>query len=101
MSPEDAPRGVHLEVPALPFDALLHQFRATVLSCDIEGGELALFETDLSPALRLVILEIHPKLYGDAGTGRVFAALSCSNLVYCARRSAGTTVVVRRVGTQH
>lgn len=61
---------------------------------------MALFEMELPQTLRLIILEIHPKLYGDAGTGRVFAALSRNTLVYCAQRSVGATVVFRRVGPQ-
>ena len=88
-----------IDVPALRLDALLRESRATVLSCDIEGGELDLFDTDLPTDLRLIILEIHPKRYGDAGTGRVFAHLLRNQMVYCARRSGGTTVVFRRIGT--
>lgn len=93
-----AERG-QIDVPALRLDALLRESRATVLSCDIEGGELDLFDTDLPTELRLIILEIHPKRYGDAGTGKVFADLLRNQLVYCARRSGGTTVVFRRIGT--
>lgn len=92
-----ARRSQHIDVPALRMDALLQHSRATVVSCDIEGGELDLFEADLPMDVRLVILEIHPKLYGDAGTGRVFSALSRNDLVYCARRSVGSTVVFRRI----
>lgn len=92
-----ARRSQHIDVPALRIDELLRRSRATVVSCDIEGGELDLFETDLPQHLRLIILEIHPKLYGDAGTGRIFKALSLNDMVYCARRSVGATVVFRRI----
>lgn len=87
-----------LEVPALRLSDLLRETGATVLSCDIEGGELALFETDLPDRLRLVIIEIHPKVYGDAGVARVLDGLRRNDLVYCAKGSVGTTVVFRRIG---
>ena len=92
-----AERSGHMDVPALRMDALLRRSRATIISCDIEGGELDLFEMDLPQQVRLIILEIHPKQYGDAGTGRVFSALARNDMVYSARRSVGATVVFRRI----
>ncbi len=92
-------RGRQMDVPALRLDTLLEMSRATVISCDIEGGELALFEAELPQKVRLIILEIHPGRYGDAGTARIFGALAQNNMVYCARRSVGATVVFRRIGT--
>lgn len=89
-----------LEVPALRLSNLLRETGATVLSCDIEGGELALFEIDLPDQLRLVIIEIHPKVYGDAGVAQVLDGLRRNDMVYCAKGSAGTTLVFRRIGTE-
>ncbi len=89
-----------LDVPALRLGPLLHETQATVLSCDIEGGEQDLFEADLPEGLRLVILEIHPRRYGDSGTAQVFATLLRNRMVYCSRGSVGTTLVFRRIGTE-
>ncbi len=97
---EDTRYRAALQVPALRLTALLQETRATVLSCDIEGGEQTLFEVTFPDSLRLVIVEIHPKLYGDAGTAQVLDGLRRNNMVYCAKGSVGTTLVFRRIGTE-
>ncbi|WP_176847191.1 FkbM family methyltransferase [Roseicitreum antarcticum] len=85
------------EVPALKIGPLLDGSRATVLSCDIEGGELALFDQPLPDRLRMVIMEIHPRIYGNAGTKRIFDALSRNGLTYYPYGSQGPVVVFQRV----
>lgn len=86
-----------LEVPALKIGPLLDGSRATVLSCDIEGRELALFDGKLPERLRMVIMEIHPRIYGNAGTKRIFDALSANGLTYYPYGSQGAVVVFQRV----
>jgi FkbM family methyltransferase len=63
------------EVPVLPLRRLIAEERPTVLTCDIEGGEIDLFDhTDLA-SIRHIVLETHPKVYGEAGLQAVDAAL--------------------------
>ncbi|MGB0798556.1 MAG: glycosyltransferase family 2 protein, partial [Planktomarina sp.] len=46
-------------------EALIAEKKPTVIACDIEGGELGLFDKcDLS-GVRAMILEMHPKVYGE------------------------------------
>ncbi len=86
-----------VEVPARRFGHLLRRFRPTVLSIDIEGGERDLFEQPLPPDLRLLILELHPKIYHAAGVKRIFDGLSASGFSYCPAGSRGAVVVFERV----
>jgi FkbM family methyltransferase len=68
------------EVRRIALGELLAEVRPTVLSCDIEGGEIGLFDAvDLS-GLRAVVIELHPKVYGEEGAARVRAALARQGL---------------------
>lgn len=85
-----------VRVPALPIAELLAQLRPTIISCDIEGAELEVLAQPLPPDLRLLVVEIHPALYGGAGTGQLFAALAAQGFVYEPRGSRGAVVVFAR-----
>ena len=64
-----------IRVPARPLGKLLAKFAPTVISCDIEGGELEVLTQPL-PGVRLVVVETHPQVYGPAGVARIVAALA-------------------------
>jgi FkbM family methyltransferase len=96
LSPLGKRKPITIDVPALRIGTLLRESRATVLSCDIEGGELALFDAPLPADLRLVIMEIHPNVYGNAGTRRVFDALSAQGFAYYPYGSMAAVVVFSR-----
>lgn len=83
-------------VPALKISDLLAQTRATVLLCDIEGGELALFDQELPAHLRLIIMELHPKVYGGSGLARLFSALAGNGFAYHPWGSRAAVVVFER-----
>ncbi len=85
------------EVPALRIGTLLQQFTPTVLVVDIEGAEESLFETPLPDHVRLLVMEIHPGVYGRAGVAQIFADLARSGFVYCPQGSVGNTLVFERV----
>lgn len=89
-------KAITVDVPALRIGALLRDSRATVLCCDIEGGELALFDAPLPAVLRLIIMEIHPNVYGIAGTRRIFDALSAQGFAYYPYGSMAAVVVFAR-----
>ena len=90
-----------IAVKTYDFDAVLAEFRPTVIVADIEGGELDLFEgADLSDA-RFVIMEIHPRVYGAEGTKRIFDAMSAKGFGYSPKISRGGTVITfERVGAR-
>lgn len=66
----DAPKGGNgarqVEVPAKKFRQLVRARGATVLTMDIEGAEDALLSRPLPDTIRLLIIELHPGLYGEA-----------------------------------
>jgi FkbM family methyltransferase len=69
-----------VQVQQMPFEELLAERRPSVIVCDIEGGELDLFAgADLS-GVRAVVVEVHPKVYGDTGRARVERALEAAGL---------------------
>lgn len=84
-----------LRVPALPVGPLLADVRPTVLCCDIEGAEAAVLARPL-PGVRLIVVEIHPGLYGMAGTKALFDALSAQGFAYVPEGSRGATLVFGR-----
>ena len=93
---EDWPENASIvKVPARPIGPLLAREKPTVLSCDIEGAELEVLTQPL-PGVRLIVVEIHPQVYGAAGTKRLFDALSAQGFAYNTEGSRGATVVFGR-----
>jgi FkbM family methyltransferase len=86
-----------VDVPALGLAALQQTYRPTVLVADVEGAEEALFDAPLPPPLRLVIVELHPNVYGARGIARVFAGFAASGFAYCPSGSRGRTIVFHRL----
>ena len=67
-----------VDVPAVPISALMADAQPTVICCAIEGSELGLFDdVDLS-TVRILILELHPEIYGQDGVARIDTALAKS-----------------------
>lgn len=66
----DAPKGGNgarsVQVPAKKFRQLVRARDANVLTMDVEGAEDALLSRPLPETIRLLIIELHPGLYGDA-----------------------------------
>jgi FkbM family methyltransferase len=85
-----------IRVPALPITSLLARLQPTVMCCDIEGAELEVLTQPL-PGVRLLVVEFHPALYGEAGVGRVRAALAAQDFQPEAKGSRADTVVFRRL----
>jgi hypothetical protein len=67
MEPGSRPWERSVRVPRAALADLLAETKATVISCDLEGGEAGLFDAvDLS-GVRAVVMELHPKVYGADG----------------------------------
>ncbi|MEO0487453.1 MAG: FkbM family methyltransferase [Pseudomonadota bacterium] len=63
-------KDVTVDVPVLRYSDLTAEFPHNALVLDIEGAELAfLAAADLS-AVELIIVELHPQIYGDAGAAQ-------------------------------
>ncbi|MFN3281954.1 MAG: FkbM family methyltransferase [Tabrizicola sp.] len=93
--PEGWPKNAQVvRVPARPIGKLLAKFAPTVISCDIEGGELEVLTQPL-PGVRLVVVETHPQVYGPEGVARIVAALAAQGFG-AAERAGKDTLVFRR-----
>lgn len=65
MEPDSRPFKKKKHLPCFNIHALVEETKPTVIVCDIEGGEAGLFdEVDLT-GVRAMILEMHPKVYGE------------------------------------
>lgn len=64
-SPTRAARTV--DVPTESFDDVLRAFRPDVLIMDIEGGELEFLSHAELRGIRAVVIEFHPRVYGQEG----------------------------------
>lgn len=81
-------------LPAIGLDTLMAELRPTVIVCDIEGGELGLFDgVDLS-GVRHLVLELHPKVYGTEGMGRIACGLAVQGLYPAADNKLESSVQV-------
>ncbi|TAG11082.1 MAG: hypothetical protein EAZ40_17410, partial [Rhodobacterales bacterium] len=84
-----------IRVPALALADLLAAPRPTVLCCDIEGAELEVLATPLT-GIRLVVVELHPGIYGAEGEARVRKTLVAQGFQPEPLGTKGATVVYRR-----
>ena len=85
-----------IRVPSRPIGKLLDRFAPTVISCDIEGGELEVLTQPL-PGVRLVVVETHQQVYGPEGVARIVAALTAQGFAE-AEGARKDTLVFRRSG---
>ena len=93
--PEGWPENAEvIRVPARPLGKLLAKFAPTVISCDIEGGELEVLAGPL-PGVRLVVVETHPQVYGPEGVARIVAGLAAQGFVQAEGGKKDTLVFAR------
>jgi FkbM family methyltransferase len=84
-----------IRVPALRLEALLAAHCPTVLCCDIEGAELDVLAAPLT-GIRVVVVELHPGIYGAGGEARVRQNLVAQGFQPEPLGTKGATVVYRR-----
>ncbi len=53
-----------IEVPLLSLKEIVSSFKPTVIGVDIEGGEVDLFKFSIPDHVRVVFMELHPKVTG-------------------------------------
>ncbi len=80
MEPDSRPYDRVVKLPMIDVPTLIADLRPTVIICDIEGGELGLFDTADLSSVRAMVLEVHPKVYGKAGMTGLLAILSAKGL---------------------
>ncbi len=67
--------------PRITIAPLLATLKPTVIVCDIEGGEDGLFDAADLASVRHMVIELHPKSYGEDGAERVLSVLAAKGLV--------------------
>lgn len=72
----DRPQSETVEVPAKRFSRLVRARDATVVIMDIEGAERHILTRPLPASLRLLIAELHPRIYGPDADAAIAAALA-------------------------
>ncbi len=90
-----SPHASVIEVPALPLADLLATHCPTLICCDIEGAELAALATPMT-GVRLVVVEVHPTLYGPEGVAEVCSQLEAQGFQPEGLGTKGATLVYRR-----
>ena len=80
MEPSSRAYARAVKLPRFGLKQLMLDLRPTVIVCDIEGGEMGLFDgADLS-SVRAMVVEFHPKVYGDDGVTRILAILAAKGI---------------------
>lgn len=69
-----------VRVPTVAIAKLLAETRPTVISCDLEGGEAGLFDAADLSGVRAVVMELHPKVYGQDGVRAVHDRMEAAGL---------------------
>ena len=92
MEPDSRPyqRVVHLRQWGLK--QLIAEVNPTVIVCDIEGGEMGLFDAADLSGVRAMVVEFHPKVYGEKGLARIMGVLAAKGLTLAPRNKEGSTV---------
>ncbi len=84
-------------VPEMSLNQLLEQARVTMVVCDIEGAEAALFnEVNFGDVTR-VYLELHDHITGLKGVAAVFSAMAERGFAYDPRFSSGAIILFRKI----
>lgn len=86
-----------VDVPAVKIGELMDAHKPTAVVMDIEGGERGLFDTAWPAHVRLLVIELHPRLYPDHVIKQIFDQMSATGLTYCPNGSRGDVVVFKRV----
>ena len=79
-------------MPAFDFQNVVLDFMPTVIVCDIEGLEIELFKSRLPGSVRLILLELHPNLYGQDAIKTLFDELSGNGFSYFSHGSNGAVI---------
>jgi FkbM family methyltransferase len=86
-----------VEVPCFDFNREIEEYRPTLIICDIEGGELDLFEQAVLTGVKKVYLEVHQRVLGRRGMLRLFQAMGVRGFHYDQHHSSGSVVLFSHV----
>jgi len=82
MEPDSRPYKKKKHLDCVSIHNLIEEKNPTFIICDIEGGELGLFDdADLS-GVRAMVVEFHPKVYGKKAADAITKLLESKGLLY-------------------
>jgi FkbM family methyltransferase len=85
-----------VEVPGKALNYVVGKIQPTVLVVDAEGAERELFDGAELPSVRTIVLELHDRVIGPAGTERVRRNLTGMGFKEDRRLSSNEHLVLRR-----
>lgn len=86
-----------VEVPVTSLQDALQRIAPTVIACDIEGGELGLFDEVEMTSVRTIMLETHQTVLKGHGMRQVFHEMHKADFHYDERYSSGSVSVFSRI----
>jgi FkbM family methyltransferase len=87
-----------VEVRCFDFNREIEEYRPTLIICDIEGGELELFESSVLSGVKKVYVEVHQRVLGRRGMLRLFQAMGLRGFHYDQHHSSGGVVLFSHIG---
>ncbi len=88
----NAPNVTTVEVPALALMDVVAEFEPSIIMCDVEGLETELFIEPLPDHVRMIMMELHPNVYGQEAIKGLFDQLSTMGFAYVPKGSHGAIV---------
>ena len=82
-----------IDVPTYSFSEQVERIRPTLIVCDIEGGELNLFENANLSGVKKVLMEVHQEVIGRDGMKKLFDSMSSRGFHYDQWHSNGSVVL--------
>jgi len=86
-----------VEVQTHSFSDEIQNFKPTFIICDIEGGELALFQNANLEGVERVMVELHKDVIGEHGIRALFEAFHINGFAYDVLSSYGQVVTFSRI----
>lgn len=86
-----------VKVPVASIQKAIDETKPTIIACDIEGGELGLFDDVNMPSVQKIMLETHQTALGGEGMRQVFHAMHKADFHYDERYSSGSVSVFTRI----
>lgn len=84
-------------VPLVSFDHTIRAVRPSLIVCDIEGGEKALFSSADLSGVRGVYVELHQRVIGPSGMRDIFQVFHDYGFHYDQDHSFGAVVMFSRI----
>jgi FkbM family methyltransferase len=84
-------------VPQYSFAEAVETFAPTVIICDIEGGELDLFQNCNLRGVEKVLVEVHQQVLGRPGMKALFDAFQARDFHYDQHHSHGSVVMFSHI----